>query len=72
MHITFGIFLDGSEWSSAGASIGTMVCGPLQMLQVFEGRLGLSAVQSNTPERINQYVEKIRAVAPAWCRASFG
>lgn len=72
MHITFGIFLDGSEWSSAGASIGTMVCGPLQMLQVFEGHLGLSGVQSSTPERINQYVEKIRAVAPAWCRASFG
>jgi len=42
------------------------------MLQVVEGRLGLSGVQSSTPERINQYVVKIRKVDPGWCKASFG
>ena len=72
MQITFGMFLDGSEWSPAGASLGTMVCGPLQMLQVLEGRLGLSGVQRSTPERINQYVERIKALNPDWCRVSFG
>ncbi|NMA45185.1 MAG: hypothetical protein GX945_01345, partial [Lentisphaerae bacterium] len=71
MHITFGIFLDGAEWSSAAASLGEIVCGPMQMLPVLEERLGLSGVQSSTPERINQYMEKIKAVAPAWCRESF-
>ncbi|NLF61770.1 MAG: PD-(D/E)XK nuclease family protein [Lentisphaerae bacterium] len=72
MHITFGMFLDGSEWSSEAASLGKIVCGPLQMLQVLEERLGLSGIQSSTPERINQYVEKIKAVTPDWCRDSFG
>ena len=71
MHITFGMFLDGSEWSSEAASLGKIVCGPLQMLQVLEERLGLSGIQSSTPERINQYVEKIKAVTPDWCRESF-
>jgi ATP-dependent helicase/nuclease subunit B len=71
MQITFGIYLDGAEWSPDAASLGVIVGGPLQILQILEERLGLSGLQSSTPERINQYMHKIEAANPSWCRNSF-
>ena len=72
MRITFGMFLDGAEWSPAAASLGEIKLGPLQFLAWLESRLGLDGVAISAPERINEYMRKIRQVDPEWCRASFG
>ena len=71
MKITFGMFLDGTEWSSQTASLGEIKMGPLQFLAWLESRLGLDGVPVSTPERINEYMQKIRRTAPSWCEASF-
>ena len=71
MQITFGMFLDGAEWSSKAASLGEITMGPLRFLAWLESHTGLDGVQTPAPERINEYMQKIRRVAPAWCKASF-
>ena len=71
MNITFGMFLDGANWSDKTASLGEITCGPGSFLTFLEQRTGLSGIEVSLPERINEYMQKIAAVDPAWCRASF-
>ncbi len=71
MRITFGMSLDGAEWSWKPASLGEMKAGPQQFLGWLESRLGLDGVTVSAPERINEYQQKISRMNPAWCRASF-
>lgn len=71
MQITFGFYLDGAEWSAKPASLGEIACGPLQLLQLLEGRLGLSRQESPPPVRIDEYARKIALAVPDWCRKSY-
>ena len=71
MNITFGMFLDGTQWSKKKASLGEIVCGPASFLALLEQRTGLAGIEVTPPERINEYRAKIEAVKPEWCRASF-
>lgn len=71
MNITFGMFLDGAKWSEKSASLGEIVCGESGFLSLLEQRTGLSGSTVSLPERINGYMQKIAAVDPVWCRASF-
>ena len=71
MNITFGMFLDGAQWSEKSASLGEIICGPGAFLALLEQRTGLAGVEVSLPERINEYLAKIEAVDPEWCRASF-
>ena len=71
MQITFGMFLDGAEWSSKKASLGEIKMGPLGFLSWLESHTGLDGVSTPVPERINEYMQKIRRVNPEWCKASF-
>ena len=65
MRLTFGMFLDGADWSDKSASLGEIKMGPLQFLAWLESRLGLDGVSVSAPERINEYMRKIRRAAPA-------
>ena len=65
------MFSDGAEWSSKSASLGEIKVGPLSFLSWLESHTGLDGVSISAPERINEYMQKIRRVDPAWCRASF-
>lgn len=71
MNITFGMFLDGAVWSGKSASLGEIVCGPGALLSWLEQRTGWAGNDTALPERINEYMQKIAAVDPAWSRASF-
>jgi len=71
MKIMFGMYLDGSEWSSAPASLGEISLGPAGMLQLLEGRLGLAGIEISQPERINQYMQKLIMANHPWYAASY-
>jgi hypothetical protein len=71
MNITFGMFLDGAQWSKKKASLGEIVCGPASFLALLEQRTGLAGIEVTPPECINEYRAKIEAVKPEWCRLSF-
>lgn len=71
MQLTFGMFLDGASWSDKSASPGEIKMGPLQFLAWLESSLGLGGVSVSAPERINEYMQRIRHAAPAWCKSSF-
>lgn len=71
MRITFGMSLDGAEWSWKSASLGEMKAGPQQFLDWLENRLGLDGGTVSAPERINEYLQKIQRVNCEWCRTSF-
>ena len=53
MDITFGMFLDGAQWSKKSAALGEIICGPSSLLALLEQRTGLSGVEVSLPERIN-------------------
>ena len=71
MHIIFGMKMDGGDWSDKSVSLGEICCGPAGMLSYLEGRLGLDGVKPSLPERINDYLQIIASVNPAWCKKSF-
>ena len=71
MNITFGMFLDGAQWSKKTASLGEISCGPSTFLALLELRTGLAGIETSLSERINEYQAKIAAVNPEWSRASF-
>lgn len=71
MKITFGMYLDGAQWSEKPASLGEIVCGPASFLALLEQRTGLAGIPVSAPERIDAYRSKIKSAKPAWCQDSF-
>ncbi len=71
MQITFGMYLDGTEWSQADSSLGQLAVGPLGFLAWLESHLGLSGREYSPSERIEQYRQKISQANCSWCSKSF-
>lgn len=71
MQITFGMYLDGCEWSPNPAALGVIAIGPPGMLKLLEDRLGFSGIETGQPERINQFMQKIALANCPWCKPSF-
>ncbi len=71
MQITFGMNLDGAEWSPNASSLRELAVGPLAFLAWLESRLALSGKDFSLPERIEQYRQKVRKADCPWCRKSF-
>lgn len=71
--ITFGMFLDGADWSDKPASIGQLRLGPSGMLDFLETRLGLKGPKVHPATRINQYMARMEAADTdaAWFHESF-
>ena len=59
MKITFGMYLDGAQWSEKTASLGEIVCGPASFLALLEQRTGLAGIPVSASERIDVYRSKI-------------
>ncbi len=73
MYLTFGMYLDGSQWSSKDASAGELKLGPSGLLSLLETRLGLTGPTTHPAGRINQYMHRLEACdnADAWFHVSF-
>ena len=61
MHLTFGMYLDGSRWSDKQASMGELQLGPKGMQDLLATRFGLGGPVVNSAERINQYLKRLEA-----------
>ncbi len=68
------MYLDGTLWSSDGASIGELQLGPAGMLSLLETQLGLTGLTAHPAARINQYLQRLEAADhdDAWFHASLG
>jgi hypothetical protein len=73
-NLTFGIYLDGADWSDKPASLGEVKLGLLGMLNLLETHLGLTAPTVHPARRINQYMNRLQACdrPDAWFHQSFG
>jgi len=73
MHVMFGMYLDGVDWSNKPASMGELMLGPYGMLELLETRLGLTAPSVHHAARINQYMQRLQACdgEGKWFHASF-
>ena len=73
LHITFGIYLDGADWSDKPASLGELKLGPFGMLNLLETRLGLTGPPAHPARRINQYMHRMEAQdrPDSWYHSSF-
>lgn len=73
MRLTFGMQLDGTEWSREAASVGEMRVGPLGLLDVLETHMGLLGLHDHPARRIDQYRTRVEACdhADAWFHQSF-
>ena len=60
MHITFGMYLDGTPWSEKQASIGELQLGPSGMLSLLETQFGLSGPTIHPAYRINEYMQRLK------------
>jgi ATP-dependent helicase/nuclease subunit B len=73
MHLTFGMHLDGTDWSPKQASMGEMQVGPRGLLDVLETHTGLTGLYPHPARRIDQYAARLRACdsEDAWFHRSF-
>ncbi len=71
MKILFGMKLDGARWTDERASLDSVTYGPMGMLSWLEKYMAIDGIDTPQPERINQYLEKIKAADSPWCRKSF-
>ena len=73
MQLTFGMYLDGTNWSEKQASSGEIQLGPFGMLSLLETKLGLSGSSVHPAVRINQYMHRLEACdhVNAWFHNSF-
>ncbi|MFZ1730563.1 MAG: PD-(D/E)XK nuclease family protein [Bacteroidota bacterium] len=73
MRLTFGMNLDGSEWSPKQASAGEMQVGPQGLLEVLETHMGLTGLHPHHARRIDQYMARLAEgdTADAWYHRSF-
>ncbi len=72
-NLTFGIYLDGADWSDKPASLGEVKLGPLGMLNLLETHLGLTAPAVHPARRINQYMNRLKMQdnPDSWYHSSF-
>lgn len=59
MEITFGMHLDGADWSRKEATLGEVRTGPAGMLGILETRLGLGGRDTHAVHRINAMMKRI-------------
>ncbi len=73
MKITFGMALDGTDWSQAPATVGVLTVGPLGLLSVLETRMGLTGPEIPPARRVDQYMARIEDYDhdQAWLHRSF-
>lgn len=75
MRIEFGWSLDGAAWADGGGAAGTARLGPRGLVQLLQGRLGLTRPSVEPAVRVAQYlrlVEELLAEQPdAWPARSF-
>lgn len=73
MKILFGMYLDGAAWSNLTASVGEVRTGPLGLLKILETRLGISQPLVHPVHRINEYLNRLKAIdsESAWFHQSF-
>lgn len=73
MKITFGMALDGAQWSNDTSAVGEVRVGPQGFLSLLETRLGLTAPDIHPVARINQYQNRLTKLdsPKAWFHASF-
>lgn len=73
MDITFGMHLDGVQWSERSAAIGTVRIGPNGFLGILETELGLSKPSIHPVHRIDAYMKRLEKLdcESAWFHESF-
>src|SRR6056297_2514971 len=62
MKITFGMHLDGAEWSKKIAEIGVVRTGPNGLLSILESELGLSKPSIHPVHRIDAYMKRLEKI----------
>jgi RecB family exonuclease len=60
MNLTFGMFLDGAQWSEKEATLGEVRLGPFGMLAFLEARLGLSMPAVHSARRVDEYLDRMK------------
>ncbi len=60
MHITFGMYLDGTTWSGETTSSGRVQTGPQGLLSILETHLGLTGLHPHPARRIRQYMQRMK------------
>jgi hypothetical protein len=74
MKVIFGLDLDGYRTLQSTQAMQLAVCGPLELLQVLETRLGLKTKTVTTPRRVVQFraaIEQLVAEGPTFYAESF-
>jgi ATP-dependent helicase/nuclease subunit B len=72
MRILFGMYLDGTVWSSQTSCIGEVRTGSWGLLAILETHLGLSGLSVHPATRIDEYLQCIEKIdhATAWFHES--
>jgi hypothetical protein len=55
MNITFGLFLDGYIQRDPPDSLNRVICGPVDLVDILETRLGLKTATASPARRIVEY-----------------
>ena len=71
MRIEFGWSLDGAAWADGGGAAGIARLGPRGMVQLLQGRLGLTRPQVEPAVRVAQYLRLLEEHPQAWPAQSF-
>ena len=71
MRIEFGWSLDGAAWADGGGAAGIARLGPRGLVQLLQGRLGLTRPQVEPAVRVAQYARRIVEADHPWLRESF-
>src|SRR5690606_12517784 len=71
MRIEFGWSLDGAAWADGGGAAGAARLGPRGLVQLLQGRLGLTRPAVEPAVRVAQYLRRIAEADHPWIRESF-
>jgi len=71
MRIEFGWSLDGAAWADGGGAAGVARLGPRGLVQLLQGRLGLTRPNVEPAVRVAQYLRLLEEHPQAWPARSF-
>ncbi|HIY23765.1 MAG TPA: PD-(D/E)XK nuclease family protein, partial [Candidatus Brachybacterium merdigallinarum] len=71
MRIDFGWSLDGAAWADGGGAAGIARLGPRGLVQLLQGRLGLTRPTVEPAVRVAQYLSLLEAHPQPWPARSF-